>query len=245
MKTTNRTKVAGLQTVAVGYLRVSTDEQHLGPEAQRAALEAWAKAHGVRLVTVHEDLGVSGGAALDKRPGLMAALDALAEHGAGLLLVAKRDRLARDVVLAAMVGRLVERAGGRIVAADGAGNDEGPAGELMRTMLDAFAQYERALIRARTRSALQVKRNRLEYTGGAAPYGWRLGPDGTHLEALEAEQAIIQAARALQASGLSLRRIGAELERQGMLGRAGGQWNPASVRSLLRAPLAESNAKAA
>lgn len=239
MKTTKRIKAAGEQTVAIGYVRVSTDEQALGPDAQRAALERWAAAQGVRLVAIHSDLGVSGAAELDKRPGLLAALDALVEHGAGLLLVGKRDRLARDVVLAAMVGRLVERAGARIVSADGAGNDEGPAGELMRTMLDAFAQYERQIIRARTRAALQVKRNRQEYTGGAAPYGWRLAADGQHLEALEAEQAILRGARALQAAGLSLRAIGAELERRGMLGRAGGRWNPASVRSLVRAPLAE------
>src|SRR3972149_6369399 len=82
-------------SLAVGYIRASTEEQHLGPDAQRAALDTWARAHGVRLVAVHVDAGVSGATPIDKRPGLLAALDALRESGAGLLVVAKRDPPAR------------------------------------------------------------------------------------------------------------------------------------------------------
>jgi len=77
----------------VGYLRVSTEEQTLGPEAQRAALEGWCTTNGAELVAVHVDQGISGGADLEKRTGLLAALAALKAHGAGVLLVAKRDRL--------------------------------------------------------------------------------------------------------------------------------------------------------
>lgn len=80
---------------AVGYIRVSTDEQVNGPKAQADALAAWCARNGVELVAVHHDHGVSGGAELDKRPGLLAALDEL-ERG-DVLLVAKRDRLARSV----------------------------------------------------------------------------------------------------------------------------------------------------
>jgi hypothetical protein len=61
-------------TIAVGYVRVSTEEQVLGPEAQRVALARWAEGRGLQLVVVHEDRGVSGAAALDRRPGLLAAL---------------------------------------------------------------------------------------------------------------------------------------------------------------------------
>ncbi len=80
----------------VGYVRVSTDEQALGPEAQKTALEAWCKAHEAVLISVCEDIGISGAAPLEKRPGLNQALDTLTLEGAGVLLVAKRDRLARD-----------------------------------------------------------------------------------------------------------------------------------------------------
>ncbi|MBN1773173.1 MAG: recombinase family protein [Deltaproteobacteria bacterium] len=220
---------------AIGYLRVSSDDQALGPDAQRAALERWARAQGVELVAVHADLGVSGGAELDKRPGLLAALADLSTNGAGLLLVAKRDRLARDVVVAGMVERLVERAGARVTSADGAGNGDGPEAALLRGIMDVFAQYERALIRARTRAALAVKRGRGERLGGDLPYGYHAAQDGVHLESDDDEQRVIAAARDLRAEGLSLRAIGAALEARGLLPRSGRRWHPETVRALLPA----------
>jgi len=84
------------------------------------------------LVAVFEDHGISGGAPLERRPGLLSAMDARSEHGAPVLLTAKCDRLARDVVVAAMVERLAERQGARVLTADGTGNTEGPKGMLMR-----------------------------------------------------------------------------------------------------------------
>ncbi len=98
-------KRTGSPSVAVGYVRVSTEDQNLGPQAQRAALDAWATRTGVALVVVFEDHGVSGAAAIADRPGLVAALAALREHGAGVFVAAKRDRIARDPVVAAMVER--------------------------------------------------------------------------------------------------------------------------------------------
>ena len=53
----------------------------------------------------HVDQGVCSVTPIDQRPGLVAALASLREHGAGVLVVAKRDRIARDVVLTAGVER--------------------------------------------------------------------------------------------------------------------------------------------
>lgn len=225
----------------MGYVRVSTDEQHLGPEAQRAALDRWAIREGAELVAVLVDVGVSGAAPLDKRPGLVAALDALEAHGAGVLLVAKRDRLARDVVAAAMVERLAERAGARVVSAAGEGTDGGdgdPAAKLMRTMIDAFAEYERALIRARTRAALAVKRTRGEKTGGACPFGFRLAGDGRTLEADPEEARAVDRARALRAGGVAMRTIAERLNADGVPCR-GRRWHKTTVVRLLARPAAE------
>lgn len=215
--------------LVVGYVRVSTDEQHLGPMAQEEALHRWCKANGCELVAVHSDLGVSGAAGLDKRPGLMAALDALDAHGAGRLLVAKRDRLARDVVIAAMVERLVARVGAEVVAADGTGNGDGPEALLMRRIVDAFAEYERALIRARTRAALAAKKARGERVG-SVPYGYRLAADGVHLEPEPAEQEALALIRRYRELGLSLREIGERLEARGILPRSGKRWHPQTIK---------------
>lgn len=217
----------------VGYIRVSTTEQALGPEAQLAALRSWCSARGADLVAVHSDLGVSGGAELDKRPGLLAALDALREHGAGVLLVAKRDRLARDVVIAAMAERLAARRGAEVQSADGAGNGSGPADQLMRTMVDAFAQYERALIRARTSAALRAKRARGERTGGVARLGERLAPCGVRVEPEPAEVAALGRIAELHAEGATVRAIAARLNAEGVPSR-GSKWHATTVARALR-----------
>jgi len=221
---------------AIGYVRVSTDGQEHGVKAQRDALESWAERNGVHVSRVELDLGVSGGAPLDRRPGLLSAIDAIREESAGILLVAKRDRLARDVVVAAMVERLVAREGARIESADGAGNGDAadPGVLLLRRMVDVFAEYERAICRARVKAALAAKRRRGERIG-KVPYGYRLGVDGVRLVADGGEQEIVTLAKELRAKGLSYRRIGAELEAAGLSTRGGGAWFPATVRKIVLA----------
>jgi DNA invertase Pin-like site-specific DNA recombinase len=225
-------EVKGDPTRAVAYLRVSTEEQTLGPDAQRAAIERWADAHGVTIVATHADLGISGGATIDDRPELLGAIDDVGNHGAGLLIVAKRDRLARDTVIAAMVERLVERAGAKIVSADGAGNGEGPEALLMRRMIDAFAEYERALIRSRTRAALAAKRAQ-GFRLGQAPYGFRLASDGRTLMPEEREQKVIARARELRGAGMKLESIAEQLSAEGAPCRRGKRWHVSGVHGLL------------
>ena len=205
---------------AVAYLRVSTDRQELGPEAQRAAIEAWASREGVTVVAWHVEAGVSGAAAIADRPELVAALASLTVHGAGVLVVAKRDRLARDVMNAAMAERMAADAGARIVSAAGEGTDSAdPSAVLMRTMVDAFAQYERAMIAARTRAALAAKRAKGERTG-TIPYGFTADAAG-RLEQHAAEQATIARVRELRAAGATFPAIVAQLRAEGVASRAG------------------------
>jgi DNA invertase Pin-like site-specific DNA recombinase len=218
---------------AVVYVRVSTEDQNLGPDAQRAAVAAWADRNGVEIVATFEDKGVSGGAAIDRRPALLAALDALAEHGAGLFVVAKRDRLARDIMIAAAIERLAERAGARIVSADGVGEGNDPAAALLRGMVDLFAAYERAMIRTRTVAALAQKKARGERTG-AVPVGCRVAADGRTLETDPAEAEIVAAVVKARAAGLSIREIAAELAAAGMRTRRGGEIQSTQVARILR-----------
>jgi len=218
---------------AVAYLRVSTEDQNLGPQAQQRAIAAYCKREGITLLATFTDHGVSGGAELDKRPALLDALDAIEEQEAGALIVAKRDRLARDVVIAATIERLVERAGARVRSADGVASEATPEGALMRTLVDAFAQYERAVIAARTKAALAVKSSRGERVG-SIPYGKRLAADGVRLVNDPAEQKAVRLARKLRDKGLSLRAIGAELELAGHTPRGSGAWHPQTVSNVLR-----------
>jgi DNA invertase Pin-like site-specific DNA recombinase len=168
----------------------------------------------------HVDRGVSGGADIGERPALVAALGELRAAGAGVLLVAKRDRLARDVYVAGAIERAVEQSGARVACADGTANGDTPADAFMRSILDAAAAYERALIRARTKAALATKRAKGE-RAGAVPYGYRLAADGVRLEDDPAEQAVLAAVRDLRDAGLSHREIVRELAALGLASRSG------------------------
>lgn len=215
----------------IAYLRVSTDEQAdsgLGLEAQLAAIE---KAVG-KPDAVHRDEGYSGKD--PQRPGLLGALEAL--RRGDRLVVAKRDRLARDTFLALWCEKEAKRRNARIVSAAGEGTEsEDPAAVLMRTLVDAFAQYERQLIAARTAAALQAKRARGEKTGGDVPYGFRLAEDGCHLVEDPDEQRTVDLVRELKGRGWSLRQIGAELEQRGIRTKRGGTtWHAETVKAALR-----------
>lgn len=142
----------------VALLRVSTTDQELGPEAQGRAIETWARREGIEIRSWRLEAGVSGATPLEKRTILLRALDDLKTLRAGVLVVAKRDRLARDVVSAALIERLVERSGARLCAADGTTDAKGPEGMLLRGMTDLFASYERLIISSRTKAALAAKR---------------------------------------------------------------------------------------
>jgi DNA invertase Pin-like site-specific DNA recombinase len=220
--------------LAVAYLRVSTDEQRNGPEAQRAAIEAWAARAGVEVVAWHTDAGVSGAAPVDRRPALMAAMADLRAHGAGQLVVGSRDRLARDVFVAAMAERLATDAGARIASAAGEGDGNDPTSGLLRGMADLLAAHERAMIAARTRAALAAKRARGE-TIGPARVGFRAVNGRPVVDTAEA--AMVSRAVALRASGLPLRALAEALSAEGFRTRAGLAHNLRSVSLLLaRAP---------
>lgn len=219
---------------AVGYLRVSKEEQALSPVAQRDAIARWCRANGAELVAVFEDIDISGGTALDRRPGLLAALAELEAKRAGMLVVAKRDRLARDVMNAAMVERLAERVGARVRSAAGEGTEgdlSDPSGMLMRGIVDLFAQYERAVIRARTKAALAVKAARGERTGQVR-FGCRATPDGQHIVEDEGEKKTISRVLELRNNGASIRAIASQLQADGESCR-GRRWHPTTVARLI------------
>ena len=139
------------------------------------------------------------------------------------MIVAKRDRLGRDVLNVAMIQRLIERKGARVVLTAGEGSDDdGPTSQLWRTIVDAFGQYERALIRARTKSALAVKKTRGERVGGI-PFGMQLASGGVLLEPNTQEQYVLGRLRELREAGYTFQAVAAELNRQGYRSRTGGK----------------------
>jgi site-specific DNA recombinase len=220
---------------AIAYVRVSTEEQRnsrLGLEAQRASIAATAKRQGLKVAGWYADEGIGGGVAPDKREGLLSALASLSKGA--VLLVAKRDRLSRDDFVWAWLEREVSRKGARILSAAGEGTeDDKPESVLMRRMVDGFGEYERALIRSRTKAALRAKRARGEKTGGLVPFGYRVESDGKTLREEPQEQRALSRLLALKGQGLSLRAIGRQLAEEGLLPRTAKAWAPKVLASLI------------
>lgn len=157
-RTRSRAAAAAASTIAAGYLRVSTADQAdsgLGLDAQRAAIARAAAAQGLTIAGWFTDAGVSGTIAPDDRPGMAAALGTLADHGAGVLIAAKLDRVSRSTVDGLQLADRAQREGWRLVTADGFDSgDDSPASRLMFTIQASVSQWERDTIAMRTREAL-------------------------------------------------------------------------------------------
>ena len=217
------------------YRRVSTDEQNNsgnGLNAQLDACVSWAVAQGV---DVHADFtdSISGASSIEKRDGLMSAINEL-DNG-DILLVAKRDRLGRDPLVLAMIESTVARAGAKIVSAAGEGTEsDEPSAILMRRMIDAFSEYERLIIKARTKSALASKKSRGERTG-SIPFGYELAADGVHLIKNEVEQQILVTVKHLRRSGLGLTAIAENLALRGFVARNGKKFTATQITRIAKA----------
>lgn len=206
---------------AVVYLRVSTGPQELGLEAQDAAVRASAERMGLPIASIHVDQGVSGAAGLEERVGLQAALAELRSRD--VLLVAKRDRLARNVTELAFIERAIESKGARIVSAAGEGSaeEDTPADQLMRRMIDAFAEFELSMIRARTKAALAAKKCRGERVGNV-PYGKQLDAGGQLVDCLE-ELEVIRAVAGEVVEGGTHRELVRRLRVRGIVSPRSGK----------------------
>jgi len=230
-------KLPGDPHLAIAYLRKSTRGQTVAQ--QRDAIEAWASADGVTIVAWFEE-AVSGGAPLDERDAMLEALASLRPNRAGVLVAAKRCRIARNVSTAAVIERMTTEAGARLVTADGIDSGPSPEGQFIRQIFDAWAQYERALIGARTKAALGAKRKRKERIG-SVPFGYRGVPSGrfsargkpiTAVVEHPGEQETLMRMRLLKAAGASNAAIAKALQEEGRQPR-GERWHATTVQRAL------------
>src|SRR5215207_3978569 len=141
-------------TQAIAYYRVSTARQGrsgLGIEAQRAAVLRFAEAEGIKLLSERTEIETGKGSdALERRPELAAALGE-ARKAKCPVLVAKLDRLSRDVHF--ISGLMAQRVS--FIVAE-LGPDADP---FMLHLYAALAEKERRLISERTKTALGIKRS--------------------------------------------------------------------------------------
>lgn len=215
---------------AIGYVRVSSQEQRYGRglDTQEAAIRAYCKQNGLRLVSVARDEAKSGSNGLDTRVGLAEALSACEAGAADVLVVDDYSRLARDLILQETTIQQLAAAGVKVCSVtEPEGEGDQHTRDLIRQVLGAVNQYNRAVIRAkmeagRARAVAEGRRGQ-----GAPPYGFRA--ENGALVPVDSEQAVLAQLRQWQAEGLPLAEMARKLNSAGTTSKRGGKWHPTSV----------------
>lgn len=211
--------------LAVAYCRMSTAKQDLSTDAQKMVISSWAGQAGVEIVGWFEDPARSGSTPPKRRPGLVAALEALETLRAGVLVVAADDRLSRNADHAGWVATEVKENGAIVVDASN------PEAEWIAKMFGRMqAQAYLESLRKNTIRALAVKKARNERVG-SIPFGFQLMEDGVHLESHPGEHPTLLRILELRREGLGGRRIAAILTAEGHQPR-GSAWNPGNLHVL-------------
>lgn len=218
----------------VAYLRVSTGKQGrsgLGIEAQRENIARFAEAEGCTIAAEYVEVETGKGAdALDRRPKLAAALQDARKRKA-TVVVAKLDRLSRDVHF---ISGLMAHKVPFVVTELGADVDP-----FILHLFAALGEKERKLIASRTKAALAVKKAQGAVLGGPRLREARKASKVVVVANADRHAAnILPIIRAVQKAGATtLREIAEALNARGVQTARGGVWHAMTVKNLMDRPV--------
>jgi len=218
---------------AIGYIRVSTDEQAregVSLENQRAKIEVYCQLNDLELVEILVDAGKSGKDL--NREGMQALMDRIRARSLDAVVVYKLDRLSRRVRDTLSLMDLIEKRSVAFHSITEKIDTKSAMGKFFLNIMASMNQWERDTISERTRDALQLKIVKNE-RAGQVPYGWTLAEDGRTLLEDEEEQKAIALIKDRRGKGYSFRAICRELEREGYQ-PLGKKWHHQSVKNILK-----------
>jgi DNA invertase Pin-like site-specific DNA recombinase len=152
------------KTQALAYYRTSSaanvGQDKDSEKRQQAAVAAYAKSAGYDIVAEFYDAAVSGADPVDARPGFAAMLTRIAGNGVRTILVETANRFARDLMVQEIGYARLKELGVELIAVDSpqAFLDNTPTAKLMRQMLGAIAEFDKAMTVAKLRGARQRKK---------------------------------------------------------------------------------------
>jgi DNA invertase Pin-like site-specific DNA recombinase len=215
---------------AVGYYRVSTQAQGrsgLGLDAQKEAVRRFCQTHGFVLVAEYDEVETGKGTdALELRPQLKAALDH-AKRAMARVVVAKLDRLSRDV---AFIANLMQQRVPFVVAE--LGTDVDP---FTLHIYAALAEKERRLISARTKAALAAAKARGQQLGNPdLRSAQRKGTAGMRRTADDYAIAMAPVVRMIHETVRNMDVLAGIMSLRGYKTPRGGMWKACQVRAILK-----------
>ena len=221
------------------YVRVSTELQtgpdKYGLDAQRSDIEAFAKAQGSTVVRWYVDEAESG-TKLD-RPALLDLLADAEGDSFECVVVAKLDRLSRDLFGQLYIEDQLRKASVCVLSASEPDFKDDPQGRLFRNLLGAFAEYEVELIRARLYGGRREKAKRGGYAGHKPPLGYTASGKQLVIDENEA-QAVrmifdLRAQPGHRRKHKSLRQIAAEVNEAGYRTKTGREFGAVAIKRIL------------
>jgi len=217
---------------AVGYVRVSTEEQAstgCSLAAQADKIRSYCGLYGISLVDIIEDAGQS--AKTLGRPGLQQVLSMLDAQDIDGIVISKLDRLTRSVRdWAALIERYF---GGKafLLSVDDKIDTATAAGRVVINLLICISQWERETIGERTATALR-HRQRQGIHVGSAPFGAQM-KDGRLIQN-EQELRTVTLALDYRRQMMSYQNIADEFIRLCIPTKRGKKWHPQTIRLIIK-----------
>lgn len=195
---------------------------------QRKAIEAYAKTAGMVIVDWFYDAAVSGADPVEVRPGFTAALARIAGNGVRIIIVETANRFARDLMVQEVGFAMLKDLGIMLIAADSPTSflDDGPTSKLIRQILGAVAEFDKAMTVAKLKGARERARRLHGKCEGRKSYAER-----------EGGQQLVALARQLRANPNgrlhSLRAVATGLAERGYVTPNGIPYSASAVLSML------------
>jgi DNA invertase Pin-like site-specific DNA recombinase len=225
----------GKRAEVIGYMRTSSaaniGEGKDSEARQRKAIESYAKRAGMVIADWFYDAAVSGADPVEARPGFTALLARIASNGARTIIVETANRFARDLMVQEVGFAMLRDLGITLIAADSPTSflDDGPTSKLIRQILGAVSEFDKAMTVAKLKGARDRVRRERGKCEGRKSYAER-----------ERGEELVSLARQLHhnPSGRphSLRTVAAGLAERGYVTPSGRQYSASAVASMLSRP---------
>jgi len=219
---------------AIGYIRVSTEEQARGGvslDMQRAKIEAYCALEDMKLVEIIADEGLSG-CSIKGRPGVQKVLQMVREKRVDAVIIYKLDRLARNTMEALEIAQLMDKRGIALHSITEKLDTQSALGRFFFTLMASLAEMERGLISERISAAMQRKRERGEACSGNAPYGHTIS-DGM-LVPDTYEETVIKRIRSLRSEKRTVHQIADILREEGLHNRQGRPFGKSQLHAIIQ-----------
>jgi site-specific DNA recombinase len=222
---------------AAAYLRVSTEgqtgEDKFGLPAQEEAILSYAASQGIEIVAWYKDEGISG-ATLD-RPGLQQLLTDAGAGGFDTLLVAKMDRVARDLFYSLFIEKELLLNEVQIISCSEPVSGHDPMNTAFRQMMGVFAELEKSMISARMTGGRKQKARGGGYAGGGAAIGYRAKRGSKVLQLDQDKAPTVKRVFEIRQEqpGLTLQQLADQLNHEGFTTAQGKAFKPMQVKRVL------------